>query len=84
MNQLTRRYGTVVNVEGLDIILEHVKSMKKALLSQIRVLFILGHCLIVMRMKMSKAYLQCQDKSGRLGGVAGSVVLYVILYTLTI
>jgi hypothetical protein len=29
-------------------------------------------------MKLSEAYLQCQDKSGRLGGVAGSVVLYVI------
>jgi hypothetical protein len=29
-------------------------------------------------MKLSKAYLQCQDKSGRLGSVAGSVVLYVI------
>jgi hypothetical protein len=28
-------------------------------------------------MKLSEAYLQCQDKSGRLGGVAGSVVLYV-------
>jgi hypothetical protein len=30
-----------------------------------------------MKMKLSEAYLQCQDKSGRLGGVAGSVVLYV-------
>jgi hypothetical protein len=29
-------------------------------------------------MKLSEAYLQCQDKSGRLGGMAGSVVLYVI------
>jgi hypothetical protein len=27
---------------------------------------------------LSEAYLQCQDKSGRLGGMAGSVVLYVI------
>jgi hypothetical protein len=26
---------------------------------------------------LSEAYLQCQDKSGRLGGMAGSVVLYV-------
>jgi hypothetical protein len=59
MNQLTRRYGTVVNVEGLDIILEHVKSMKKALLSRMRVLFTLGHYLIVMKMKLSEAYLQC-------------------------
>jgi hypothetical protein len=33
--------------------------------------------LIAMKMKLSEAYLQCQDKSGRLGGVAGSVVLYV-------
>jgi hypothetical protein len=79
MNQLTRRYGTVVNAEGLDIILEHVKSMKKALLSRMRVLFILGHYLIAMKMKLSEVYLQCQDKSGRLGGVAGSVVLYVTL-----
>jgi hypothetical protein len=44
-------------VEGLDIFLEHVKSMKKALLNRIRVLFILGHYLIVMKMKMSEAYL---------------------------
>jgi hypothetical protein len=51
--------------------------MKKALLSRMRVLFILGHYLIAMKMKLSEAYLQCQDKSGRLGGVAGSVVLYV-------
>jgi hypothetical protein len=57
MNQLTRRYGTIVDVEGLDIFLEHVKSMKKALLNRIRVLFILGHYLIVMKMKMSEAYL---------------------------
>jgi hypothetical protein len=55
--------------------------MKKALLSRMRVLFILGHYLIAMKMKLSEAYLQCQDKSGRLGGVAGSVVLYVIKYT---
>jgi hypothetical protein len=34
--------------------------------------------LIAMKMKLSEAYLQCQDKSGRLGGMAGSVVLYVI------
>jgi hypothetical protein len=34
-----------------------------------------------MKMKLSEAYLQCQDKSGRLGGVAGSVVLYVRLNT---
>jgi hypothetical protein len=34
----------------------------------------LGHYLIAMKMKLSEAYLQCQDKSGRLGGVAGSVV----------
>jgi hypothetical protein len=33
--------------------------------------------LIAMKMKLSEAYLQCQDKSGRLGGMAGSVVLYV-------
>jgi hypothetical protein len=52
--------------------------MKKALLSRMRVLFILGHYLIAMKMKLSEVYLQCQDKSGRLGGVAGSVVLYVI------
>jgi hypothetical protein len=38
----------------------------------------LGHYLIAMKMKLSEAYLQCQDKSGRLGGMAGSVVLYVI------
>jgi hypothetical protein len=25
----------------------------------------------------------CQDKIGRLGGVAGSVVLYVIIYTVS-
>jgi hypothetical protein len=36
--------------------------------------------LIAMKMKLSEAYLQCQDKSGRLGGVAGSVVLYVTLF----
>jgi hypothetical protein len=77
INQLTRRYSTVVNAEGLDIILEYVKSIKKALLSRIRVLFILGHYLIALKMKLSEVYLQCQDKSGRLGGVAGSVVLYV-------
>jgi hypothetical protein len=36
-------------------------------------------------MKLSEAYLQCQDKSGRLGGMAGSVVLYVIYkFTLTL
>jgi hypothetical protein len=52
--------------------------MKKALLSRMRVLFILGHYLIAMKMKLSEAYLQCQDKSGRLGGMAGSVVLYVM------
>jgi hypothetical protein len=58
--------------------------MKKALLSRMRVLFILGHYLIAMKMKLSEAYLQCQDKSGRLGGMAGSVVLYVIAYALTL
>jgi hypothetical protein len=68
MNQLTRRYGTIVNAEGLNIILEHVKSIKKALLSRMRVLFILGHYLIAIKMKLSEAYLQYQDKSGRLGG----------------
>jgi hypothetical protein len=45
-----------------------------------RVLFILGHYLIAMKTKLSEAYWQCQDKSGRLGGVAGSVVLYVTEY----
>jgi hypothetical protein len=30
-----------------------------------------------MKMKLSEAYWHCQDKSGRLGGMAGSVVLYV-------
>jgi hypothetical protein len=57
MNQLTRRHGTIVNAEGLDIILEHVKSIKKALLSRMRVLFILSHYLIAMKMKLSEAYL---------------------------
>jgi hypothetical protein len=36
-----------------------------------------------MKMKLSEAYLQCQDKSGRLGGVAGSVVLYVIIVVIS-
>jgi hypothetical protein len=57
MNQLTRRYGTIVNAEGLDIILEHVRLIKKALPSRMRVLFILGYYLIAMKMKLSKAYL---------------------------
>jgi hypothetical protein len=56
MNQLNQRYGIVVNAEGLDIIPEHVRLMKKALLSRIGVLFILGHCLIAMKMKLSEAY----------------------------
>jgi hypothetical protein len=33
---------------------------------------------------LSEAYLQCQDKSGRLGGMAGSVVLYVITKSILI
>jgi hypothetical protein len=49
--------GTIVNAEGLDIILEHIRLIKKALPSRIRVLFILGHYLIAMKMKLSKAYL---------------------------
>jgi hypothetical protein len=57
INQLTRHYGTIVNAEGLDIILEYIRLIKKALPSRIRVLFILGHYLIAMKMKLSKAYL---------------------------
>jgi hypothetical protein len=57
MNQLTRCYGTIVNAEGLDIILEYVRLIKKALPSRMRVLFILGHYLIAMKMKLSEVYL---------------------------
>jgi hypothetical protein len=57
MNQLTRCYGTIVNAEGLDIILEYVRLIKKALPSRMRVLFILGQYLIAMKMKLSEVYL---------------------------
>jgi hypothetical protein len=57
MNQLTRCYSTIVNAEGLDIILEYVRLIKKALPSRMRVLFILGQYLIAMKMKLSEVYL---------------------------
>jgi hypothetical protein len=57
INKLTQRYGTIVNAEGLDIILEYIRLIKKALPSRMRVLFILGHYLIAMKMKLSEAYL---------------------------
>jgi hypothetical protein len=61
-----------------DAQFEHVDECLSSIIGRMRVLFSLDHCLIAMKMKMSDVYLQCQDQRGRLGGVAGSVVLYVI------